>query len=146
MSSNCLNKEIRAAIIIEPRHALGSNSSKGEIQSKTASIMPLAITVTSWVRPPLLSKTTVLARAPQLTNDIKNEQTILEAPRANNSLFESILYLCFREYKSATDMLEANATIAIITASLITLVKRENSGRDGFANLKYFIYSRLIRV
>jgi hypothetical protein len=50
----------------------------------------LATTVTTWVLPPLLSTTAVLARAPQLTKHLKKEPTTFAIPRANNSFHKKI--------------------------------------------------------
>jgi hypothetical protein len=50
-------------------------------------------------------------------------------------LFELILYLCLRAYKSETDKLDANATIEIMRASWNKDINKEKSGKNGFGNL-----------
>ncbi len=121
-------------MMIEPRQAFGSVSNSGLIHSITIITIMLAIIDTNCVLPPLASRTTVRARAPQLTKHLKNEPTTFDMPNANNSLLELILYLCFLAYKSATEMLEANATIDIIKASWKTSKNMEISGTAGSGN------------
>ena len=78
---------------------------------------------------------TVRDNEPQLTKHWKNDPTTFAIPKANSSLFELILYLCLRAYKSETDKLDANATIEIIRASWNKDRNKEKSGKNGFGNL-----------
>ncbi len=104
MSLNCLNKLTITTIMIAAKQAFGSSDKNGDNQNNWANIIKHAIIVDICVLAPADSAKAVLGNEPLLTNDLKNELIKLDMPKANNSWFEFILYLCFLEKKSAVDI------------------------------------------